>query len=153
MRNCNIGQDSYSTTVNILDENENVLVQLHKTEIQMRGYYNNTFTYTDTITHRVKAKKMGVGMVQGIDGYKPDSQSPIGPNLLGAELKATLLDILYSPIPPAIKNEIDDVFEDIGEEFEEIQQIVEELFEEEKIEMKEEFNEPFIMVIQEERKI
>ena len=45
------------------------------------------------------------------------------------------------------------LFEDIGEEFEEIQQIVEEFFfEEEKIEMKEEFNEPFIMVIQEEEK-
>ena len=39
-----------------------------------------------------------------------------------------LLDIFYSPLPPAIKNEIDDVFEDIGDEFEEIEQIVEEFF-------------------------
>ena len=91
----------------------------------------------------------------GIDGNSPNSTSPVGPNLLGAELKATLLDILYSPLPPAIKNEIDDVFEDIGDEFEEIEKIVEEFFfEEEKIEMEEEIKmeESFTIAMKEEEK-
>ena len=147
------GQDSYSTTVNILDEDENVLATVTQNRNTDAGYYNNTHTYTDTITHTGEGARKWEWEWTGIDGYKPDSQDPVGPNLLGAELKATLLDIFYSPIPPAIKNEIDDVFEDIGEEFEEIQQIVEEFFfEEEKIEMKEEFEEPVMVVMQEEEK-
>jgi hypothetical protein len=147
------GQDSYSTTVNILDEDENVLATVTQNRNTDAGYYNNTFTYTDTITHTGEGARNWEWEWTGIDGYKPDSQSPVGPNLLGAELKATLLDIFYSPIPPAIKTEMNEVFEDIGEEFEEIQQIVEEFFfEEEKIEMKEEFKEPPMIVMQEEEK-
>ena len=45
----------------------------------------------------------------GVDWYRWNtnhSTNAVGPNLLGAELKATLLDILYSPIPEDIKNEI-----------------------------------------------
>jgi hypothetical protein len=147
------GQDSYSTTVNILDEDENVLATVTQNRNTDSGYYNNTHTYTDTITHTGEGARKWEWEWTGIDGYKPDSQDPVGPNLLGAELKATLLDIFYSPIPPAIKTEMNEVFEDIGEEFEEIQQIVEEFFfEEEKIEMKEEFKEPPMIVMQEEEK-
>jgi hypothetical protein len=147
------GQDSYSTTVNILDEDENVLATVTQNRNTDAGYYNNTHTYTDTITHTGEGARKWEWEWTGIDGYKPDSQDPVGPNLLGAELKATLLDIFYSPIPPAIKTEMNEVFEDIGEEFEEIQQIVEEFFfEEEKIEMKEEFKEPPMVVMQEEEK-
>ena len=147
------GQDSYSTTVNILDEDENVLATVTQNRNTDAGYYNNTYTYTDTITHTGEGARNWEWEWTGIDGYKPDSQDPVGPNLLGAELTATLLDIFYSPIPPAIKTEMNEVFEDIGEEFEEIQQIVEEFFfEEEKIEMKEEFKEPPMVVMQEEEK-
>jgi hypothetical protein len=147
------GQDSYSTTVNILDEDENVLATVTQNRNTDAGYYNNTHTYTDTVTHTGEGARKWEWEWTGIDGYKPDSQDPVGPNLLGAELTATLLDIFYSPIPPAIKTEMNEVFEDIGEEFEEIQQIVEEFFfEEEKIEMKEEFKEPPMIVMQEEEK-
>ena len=147
------GQDSYSTTVNILDEDENVLATVTQNRNTDAGYFNNTHTYTDTITHTGEGARKWEWEWQGVDGYKPGSQDPVGPNLLGAELKATLLDIFYSPIPPAIKTEMNEVFEDIGEEFEEIQQIVEEFFfEEEKIEMKEEFKEPPMIVMQEEEK-
>ena len=147
------GQDSYSTTVNILDEDENVLATVTQNRNTDAGYFNNTHTYTDTITHTGEGARKWEWEWTGIDGYKPDSQDPVGPNLLGAELKATLFDIFYSPIPPAIKTEMNEVFEDIGEEFEEIQQIVEEFFfEEEKIEMKEEFKEPPMIVMQEEEK-
>jgi hypothetical protein len=147
------GQDSYSTTVTILDENDQELATVTQNRNTDAGYYNNAHTYTDTITHTGEGARKWEWEWTGIDGDSPNSTSPIGPNLLGAELKATLLDIFYSPIPPAIKNEIDDVFEDIGEEFEEIEKIVEEFFfEEEKIEMKEEFEEPVMLVMQEEEK-
>ena len=147
------GQDSYSTTVTILDADENELATVTQNRNTDAGYYNNTHTYTDTITHTGEGARKWEWEWQGVDGYKPGSQDPVGPNLLGAELKATLLDIFYSPIPPAIKTEMNEVFEDIGEEFEEIQQIVEEFFfEEEKIEMKEEFKEPPVVVMQEEEK-
>ena len=147
------GQDSYSTTVTILDADENELATVTQNRNQDSGYNNNTYTYTDTITHTGEGARKWEWEWTGIDGDSPNSTSPVGPNLLGAELKATLLDIFYSPIPPAIKDEIDDVFEDIGEEFEEIEKIVEEFFfEEEKIEMKEEFEEPIMLVMEEEEK-
>lgn len=147
------GQDSYSTTVTILDADENELATVTQNRNQDSGYNNNTFTYTDTITHTGEGARKWEWQWTGIDGDSPNSTSPLGPNLLGAELKATLLDIFYSPIPPAIKDEIDDVFEDIGEEFEEIEQIVEDFFfKEEKIEMQEEFKEPVMIVMEEEEK-
>ena len=147
------GQDSYSTTVTILDSDENELATVTQNRNTDAGYYNNTYTYTDTVTHTGEGARKWEWEWTGIDGNDPNSTTAVGPNLLGAELKATLLDIFYSPIPPAIKDEIDDVFEDIGEEFEEIEKIVEEFFfEEEKIEMKEEFEEPVMVVMQEEEK-
>ena len=149
------GQDSYSTTVTILDENDQELATVTQNRNKDSGYYDNTHTYTDTITYTGEGARKWDWEWTGIDGNDPNSTAAVGPNLLGAELKAMLLDIFYSPLPPAIKDEIDDVFEDIGEEFEEIEQIVEEFFfEEEKIEMKEEMKmeESFTIAMKEEEK-
>ena len=150
------GQDSYSTTVTILDSDENELAKVTQNRNTDSGYNNNTYTYTDTVTHTGEGARKWEWEWTGIDGDSPNSTNPLGPNLLGAELKATLLDILYSPIPEDIKNEIVDIFDDLGEEFEEIEQIVEEFFFEEKIEMKEEISmeEPVMvmMEIKEEEK-
>ena len=150
------GQDSYSTTVTILDADENELATVTQNRNTDSGYNNNTYTYTDTVTHTGEGARKWEWEWTGIDGDSPNSTNPLGPNLLGAELKATLLDILYSPIPEDIKNEIVDIFDDLGEEFNEIEQIVEEFFFEEKIEMKEEISmeEPVMvmMEIQEEEK-
>ena len=144
------GRDSYSTTVTILDENDTELATVTQNRNNDSGYNNNTFTYTDTVTHTGEGARKWEWEWQGIDGDSPNSTSPLGPNLLGAELKATLLNILYSPLPPAIKTEIEDVFEDIGNEFEEIEQIVEEFLFEEKIEIKEEISmeEPVMLVME-----
>ena len=144
------GRDSYSTTVTILDENDTELATVTQNRNNDSGYNNNTFTYTDTITHTGEGARKWEWQWQGIDGDSSNSTSPLGPNLLGAELKATLLNILYSPLPPAIKTEIEDVFEDIGNEFEEIEQIVEEFLFEEKIEIKEEIamEEPVMLVME-----
>ena len=144
------GRDSYSATVTILDENDTQLATVTQNRNNDSGYNNNTFTYTDTVTHTGEGARKWEWQWQGIDGDSPNSTSPLGPNLLGAELKATLLNILYSPLPPAIKTEIEDVFEDIGNEFEEIEQIVEEFLFEEKIEIKEEIamEEPVMLVME-----
>ena len=45
------GRDSYSTTVTILDADENELATVTQNRNTDSGYNNNTFTYTDTITH------------------------------------------------------------------------------------------------------
>ncbi len=150
------GQDSYSTTVTILDADENELAKVTQNRNTDSGYNNNTYTYTDTVTHTGEGARKWEWEWTGIDGDSPNSTNPLGPNLLGAELKATLLDILYSPIPEDIKNEIVDIFDDLGEEFNEIEQIVEEFFFKEEIKMEEEFEmeEPVMvmMEIKEEEK-
>ena len=148
------GQDSYSTTVTILDENDNELATVTQNRNQDSGYNNNTYTYTDTVTHTGEGSRKWSWQWQGIDGNSPNSTGAVGPNLLGAELKATLLDILYSPLPPAIKEEIGEIFDDLGDEFEEIEQIVEEFFFEEEIKMEEEFEmeSPVMIVMEEEEK-
>ena len=46
-----LNQRFYSTTIKILDENENVLDITSINRNNDVGYYNNTYTYTDTITH------------------------------------------------------------------------------------------------------
>ena len=119
------GRDSYSTTVTILDENDTELATVTQNRNNDSGYNNNTFTYTDTVTHTGEGARKWEWQWQGIDGNSPNSTSPVGPNLLGAELKATLLDILYSPLPVAIKEEIEDIFEELITEFEEIEDVVE----------------------------
>ena len=45
------GQDSYSTTVTILDADENELAKVTQNRNTDSGYNNNTYTYTDTVTH------------------------------------------------------------------------------------------------------
>ena len=142
------GQDSYSTTVTILDENDEELATVTQNRNTDAGYNNNTHTYIDTVTHTGEGSRKWSWQWEGIDGNNPNSTGAVGPNLLGAELKATLLDILYSPLPPEIKNEIVEIFDDLGNEFEEIEQIVEEFFFEEEFKMEEEFEmEPPVMTV------
>ena len=146
------GRDSYSTTVNILDEDENVLATVTQNRNTDSGYNNNTFTYTDTVTHTGEGARKWEWEWQGVDGNSPNSTSPVGPNLLGAELKATLLNILYSPLPVAIKEEIEDIFEELITEFEEIEEVVEleEEFEFEELSIEEEpieMEEPVMIVM------
>jgi len=146
------GRDSYSTTVNILDEDENVLATVTQNRNTDSGYNNNTFTYTDTVTHTGEGARKWEWEWQGVDGNSPNSTSPVGPNLLGAELKATLLNILYSPLPVAIKEEIEDIFEELITEFEEIEEVVEleEEFEFEELSIEEEpieMEEPIMVVM------
>ena len=124
-------RDTYSTTVKILDESNNVLNSTTQSRNNDAGYYGNTFTYTDTVIHNGTGARNWSWEWQGLDGGNTNSTAAIGPNLVGAELRATLLDIDYAPLPPAIQTEITEVFEELFTEFEEIEQIVEFTFEEE----------------------
>ena len=154
------GQDSYSTTVTILDENDNSLATVKQNRNNDAGYNNNTFTYTDTVIHTGEGARKWSWEWEGVDGNNPSSNGAVGPNLLGAELKATLLNILYSPIPVAIKEEINEIFEELFTEFEEIEDTIEIkeefefkeelIFEEEVIEVKEEEKIETPMVIAQE---
>ena len=123
------GRDSYSTTVNILDENNNSLATVTQNRNNDAGYYANTYTYTDTVIHNGTGARNWSWSWTGIDGNDINSTSAVAPNLLGAELTATLLDINYSPLPPAIQTELINLNEEISEEFKEFENILK--FEEE----------------------
>jgi len=136
------GRDSYSTTVKILDDAGAVLNSVTQNRNNDAGYYANTFTYTDTVIHNSTGARNWSWEFSGLDGDSPNSTSPVGPNLLGAELTATLLDLTYSPIPTATLTEFTATNEELSKEFEKIEETVkfeEEFKFEEKFELKEEF--------------
>ena len=126
------GRDSYSTTITILDENNNSLSTVTQNRNNDAGYYDNTYTYTDTVIHNDTGARNWSWVWTGIDGNDINSTSAVAPNLLGAELTATLLDIDYSPLPTAIQTELISFNNEIIQEFKEFEK--EFKFEEEKIE-------------------
>ena len=133
------GRDSYSTTVKILDDAGTVLNSVTQNRNTDSGYYANTFTYTDTVAHTGTGARNWSWEFSGLDGDSPNSTSLVGPNLLGAELTATLLDLTYSPIPEATLTEFTETNEELFKEFEKIEETV-------KFEEEIKFEEEFIMV-------
>ena len=125
------GRDSYSTTVNILDANNNSLSTVTQIRNNDAGYYGNTYTYTDTVIHNGTGARNWSWLWTGIDGNNVNATGAVGPNLLGANLTATLLNINYTALPPAIQTELTSFDDEIGKEFKEL---------EESFKFKEEFN-------------
>ena len=105
------GRDSYTTTIKILDENDNVLSITTMTRNNDAGYRQNTHTYTDTATYTDTGSRKWDWEWKGVDGNSPNSNSPVGPNLLGASLTATLLDITYTPISEETEEQLEDTNE------------------------------------------
>ena len=105
------GRDSFSTTIKILDENDNVLSITTMTRNNDAGYRQNTHTYTDTATYTDTGSRKWDWEWKGVDGNSPNSNSPVGPNLLGASLTATLLDITYTPISEETEEQLEDTNE------------------------------------------
>ena len=105
------GRDSFSTTIKILDENDNVLSITTLTRNNDAGYRSNTHTYTDTATYTDTGSRKWDWEWKGTDGNSPNSNSPVGPNLLGASLTATLLDITYTPISEETEEQLEDTNE------------------------------------------
>ena len=121
--NAQAGQDTYSTTVNILDADENVLATVTQNRNNDAGYYGNTFTYTDTVIHTGEGARKWEWEWTGVNTADPNTTSADGPNLLGAELLATLLDIHYSALPEETKTELVEIFDELSDEFEEVENL------------------------------
>ena len=118
-------RDTFSTTVKILDENNEVLATVTQIRNNDSGYYSNTHTYQDSVTHTGEGARKWDWEWEGIDGSSTNNNSLIGPNLLGASLQATLLDINYSPISAEELSNINTAVEEI----EEVAEAIEENFE------------------------
>ena len=120
-------RDTYTNTIKILDENNNVLSITTFTRNNDAGYYGNTHTYTDTATHTGTGARNFNWEWKGTDGSNTSHTSSIGPNLLGASLTATLLDITYTPISEETQEQLDETNEQLEEAQLELETILEEL--------------------------
>ena len=111
------GQDSYTTTVKILDENGNTLAIVNQTRNNDAGYGNNAFKYEDSVSYSGTGSNQFYWEWEGVD--EGSSVNLGGPNLLGAKLTMTYGSTV---IPQETIEEI----EDIIQEFEEWEQAFEE---------------------------
>ena len=116
------GRDSYSTTVTILDQNNSTLSTVTQNRNNDAGYYGNTYTYNDTVIYNGTGARNWNWEFSGLDGDSPNSTSLVGPNLLGAKLTVTLLDIQYSALPTTTQNELQSFKESTSKEFAKIEE-------------------------------
>ena len=119
------GRDSYTTTIKILDTNNNVLSVTSLTRNNDAGYRQDTHTYTDSVTSTITGSRKWDWEWKGVDGNNPSATGAVGPNLVGASLTATILDISYTPI----SEETEEQLEDTNEQLELAQEELENLFE------------------------
>ena len=119
------GRDSYTTTIKILDSNNNVLSVTSLTRNNDAGYRSDTHTYTDSVTSTITGSRKWDWEWKGVDGNNPSATGAVGPNLVGASLTATILDIAYTPI----SEETEEQLEDTNEQLELAQEELENLFE------------------------
>jgi hypothetical protein len=117
------GQDSYTTTVQILDQDGTVLATVNQTRNNDSGYGANAYKYEDTVTYAGAGSNQFYWEWEGVDEGSYVNLG--GPNLLGAKLTMTYNNIV---IPEETIEEIYEVIEEF-EEWEE-QFVEEELIEE-----------------------
>jgi len=115
-----VGQDSYSTQLKILDDEGNLLVSVNQNRNNDAGYSGNTYTYSDTITHTGTGARNWDWQWTGVDGNDTNSTASVGPNLLGASLTATLLDIDYEVLSQNQQEEISQATGNLETSIEEI---------------------------------
>ena len=104
-------RDTFSTTIKILDENNNVLAITTMNRNNDAGYRNDSYTYTDTATYTDTGSRNWSWEWQGVDGGDPSNTGAIGPNLLGASLTATLLNVNYTPITEETEEQLEETNE------------------------------------------
>ena len=92
-------RDTFTNTIKILDANDNVLAVTTFTRNNDAGYNSTSHTYTDTVSYTDTGSRKYDWEWEGTDGSDTSHSGLIGPNLLGASLTATLLDITYTPQP------------------------------------------------------
>ena len=123
--NAQPARDSFSTTIRILGENNNVLSVTTLTRNNDSGYRQNTHTYTDTATYTDTGSRKWDWKWTGTDGANTSNNNPDGPNLLGASLTATLLNIDYSPISEETEEQLEDTNEQLELAQEELENLLE----------------------------
>ena len=123
------GQDTFTTTVKILDKDGNTLAIVNQTRNNDAGYGANAFKYEDTVTYSGAGSNQFYWEWEGVDvGYDTYGTNLGGPNLLGAKLTMTYDNTV---IPEETIEEIEEVIEQF-EEWEQIfeqPQIIEEIIE------------------------
>ncbi len=132
------GQDTYTTTVKILDDDGNTLAIVNQIRNTDAGYGNNAYKYEDTVSYAGTGSNQFYWEWEGVDeGSYVDLG---GPNLLGAKLTMTYDD-------KVIEQETIEEIEEVVEQFEEWKEIYKEpelKYEEVK------FEETFALVLLEE---
>ena len=103
------GQDTYTTTIKILDENGNTLAIVNQTRNNDAGYGSNAFKYEDSVSYAGAGSNQFYWEWEGVDvGYDTYGTSLGGPNLLGAKLTMTYDDTV---IEQEVIEEIQEVYD------------------------------------------
>ena len=107
------GQDTYTTTVKILDANDNVLATVNQTRNTDAGYWANALKYVDTVTHTGTGASKFYWEWEGVDmGHAQYGTNLGGPNLLGAKLNMIYDNVV---LQEETREEIEEVIDDIIE--------------------------------------
>tara|TARA_B100001939_G_scaffold346936_1_gene367071 strand:+ start:104 stop:1384 length:1281 start_codon:yes stop_codon:yes gene_type:complete len=107
------GQDTYTTTVKILDDDGNVLAVVNQTRNNDAGYGSNAFKYEDSVSYAGAGSNQFYWEWEGVDvGYDTYGTSLGGPNLLGAKLTMTYDDTV---IEQEVIEEIQEVLDEFVE--------------------------------------
>ena len=107
------GQDTYTTTVKILDTDGNVLATVNQIRNTDAGYWANALKYVDTVTHTGTGASKFYWEWEGVDlGYIEHNTNLGGPNLLGAKLTMTYDNIV---LQQETIREIEEVIDDFIE--------------------------------------
>jgi hypothetical protein len=110
------GQDTYTTTVKILDDDGNTLAITNQTRNTDAGYGNNAFKYEDSVSYTGTGSNQFYWEWEGVDaGYTTYGTNLGGPNLLGAKLTMTYDDTV-------IEEETIEEIQEVIEQFEEWEQ-------------------------------
>ena len=107
------GQDTYTTTIKILDDDGNVLAVVNQTRNNDAGYGSNAFKYEDSVSYGGAGSNQFYWEWEGVDvGYDTYGTSLGGPNLLGAKLTMTYDDTV---IEQEVIEEIQEVLDEFVE--------------------------------------
>jgi hypothetical protein len=106
--NAQSGQDTFTTTVKILDDDGNVLAITNQTRNNDAGYGNNAFKYEDSVSYTGTGSNQFYWEWKGVD--LGSSGTLGGANLLGAKLTMTYDDTV-------IEQEVIEQIEEVIEEF------------------------------------
>ena len=135
------GQDTYTTTVKILDDEGNTLAIVNQTRNTDAGYGSNAYKYEDSVSYTGTGSNQFYWEWEGVDaGYTTYGTSLGGPNLLGAKLTMTYDD-------KVIEQETIEEIEEVIEQFDEWK----ETYKEPELKYEEvKFEETFALVLLEE---